>query len=178
VHLLVVFEVKKVFPFNKELLKEYFMCFKIWELGMPYKSVKIKPREKNSWDWKIKDVIDFIIIKWSFEHKFTSIQQEFDNYLKVDFENSNYISDFDGKITFNEKVNEDNGNVLCLVKFVVKKLRLKDPILNQLRDPFIGILKADYKKFLNNVYEILQDKEVRVQSINECWWVKKEVIKF
>ena len=175
---MVVFEVKKVFPFKKDLLKEYFMCHRTWMLGMPYKTVEIKPREKCVWDWVIKDVIDFIIIKWSFVHKFTSIQKEYENYLKIDFENSNHISEFDGDITFKEKINEEDGSVKCLVKFIIKKLKLKDPILNQLRDPFIGIMKADYKKFLDNVYEILQDEKVRIEVIDGCPWVRKSRITF
>ncbi|MHA1271327.1 MAG: hypothetical protein ACTSPY_16155 [Candidatus Helarchaeota archaeon] len=175
---MVVFEVKKVFPQRKDLLKEYFMCYRTWALGMPYKVVNIKPREKCIWDWEIIDAIDFIIIKWDFKHKFTSIQKEHEHYLKIDFENSNYISEFDGEITFKEKVNNEDGSVKCLVKFIIKKLRLKDPLLNKLRDPFIGIMKADYKKFLDNVYDILQDKKIRDDVIKGCWWARKEVITF
>ena len=175
---MVVFEVKKVFPFSKNLLKEYFMCHVTWKMGMPYKSVGIKPREKNTWDWDVKDSFDFIVLKWNFNHVFTSIQIEFEDYLDIKFENSNQVLNFNGIIRFKEKVNEEDGAIKCLVRFIISKLTLKDPILNKFKNPFIGIMKADYKKFLDNVYEILQDKEIRGQVLEDCYWVDDSRIKY
>ncbi|MBD3229896.1 MAG: hypothetical protein GF329_17065 [Candidatus Lokiarchaeota archaeon] len=175
---MVVFAVKKVYPFPKETLKEYFMCFKVWGLGMPYKEVQIEPKEKNIWDWKIRDNIDFIVLKWNFEHKFTSIQVEHENHLSVNFKNSNHIKKFDGSIDFKEKQDPETKKFKCLVEFKIRKLKLKDPLLNRLRDPFIGIMKADYKRFLNNVYEIIMDKEIRKKVLEECWWVEKSRIDY
>jgi hypothetical protein len=173
---MVVFSVKKVFTFGKDLLKEYFMCYKTWSLCMPYKKVEIEPLDKNNWDWEIADAIDFIVLKWNFKHTFTSKQIEHENHLSIDFENSNQIKNFDGQITFQEKEFEDG--IKCLVKFNINKLKLKDPLLNRLRDPFIGIMKADYKKFLDNVYDILQDTEIRGHVLEDCWWVDYKRIKY
>lgn len=58
------------------------------------------------------------------------------------------------------------------------KLNLKDPILNTVKLVFIDIMKRDYKQFLNNVYNLLQKKEERLQILEDCYWTDYTVINF
>ncbi|NVM30573.1 MAG: hypothetical protein HWN65_17160 [Candidatus Helarchaeota archaeon] len=58
------------------------------------------------------------------------------------------------------------------------KLNLKDPILNTVKFVFIDIMKRDYKQFLNNVYNLLQKKEERLQILEDCYWTDYKVINF
>lgn len=146
---------------------------------MPYKIIEITPEEKYRWNWRIKDKINFTLFKLTFEHIFTSIQEQHEDHLFIKFKNSNQVTDFAGKILFVEKEsNESNGQIENTVTIQFDRLNLKDPMLNMVKFAFIDIMKRDYKKFLNNVYKLLQQKEKRLQILEDCYWTDYSVIQF
>jgi len=170
-----IFKVSKKFPFKTTLLKQYFMCFKIWKEAMPYKTVDITPEHKFRWNWRIVDSLNFIIFKWEFIHTFTSVQEEQEDFLSIEFQNSNQVNNFSAKILFKEKLKECLENTVILQ---VDSLTLKDPLLNSVRPIFFDIIKVDYKKFLDNVYNILQNEEMRIQILEDCYWTDSSAIDF
>ncbi|NVM30572.1 MAG: hypothetical protein HWN65_17155 [Candidatus Helarchaeota archaeon] len=89
-----LFKVSKKFPFSTPLLQQYFMCYRVWQRAMPYKIVEITPEHKYRWKWHIKDSLNFVLFKWSFEHTFTSVQEQHPDHLFIQFENSNQVTDF------------------------------------------------------------------------------------
>ena len=98
-----LFRVWKKFPFATLHLQQYFMCHRVWAAAMPYKVVEITPEQKYRWNWRIKDSINFVLFKWSFEHTFTSVQEQHKDHLFIKFEKSNQVDDFTGKILFQEQ---------------------------------------------------------------------------
>lgn len=170
-----LFKVSKKFPFKTALLKEYFMCFKVWKVAMPYKTVDITPEHKFRWNWRIIDSINFGLFKWDFVHIFSSVQTEHEDFLSIEFENSNQVTNFSARILFKEKMNEHLENTVTLQ---VDALTLKDPLLNSVKPMFLDIIRVDYKKFLDNVYDILQKEEARMQILEDCDWADYTVINF
>ena len=170
-----LFRIWRKFPFSTALLKEYFMCHMVWKNAMPYKLVEISPEQKYRWNWRIKDNINFVLFKWNFEHHFTSIQEEHADHLSIRFENSNQVSDLFAQIKFQE---EDFGQIENTVSIQFDKLNLKDPLLNTMKIAFLEIIKKDYKIFLDNVYNLLQEKQKRLQILEDCYWTKYDVIQF
>ena len=171
-----LFKVSKKFPYPTKMLQQYFMCHKVWKAAMPYKLVAVEPEEKYRWQWRLKDKINFVLFKWTFEHTFTSVQEEHDDHLFIRFENSNQVNDFNGKIIFQETMIGQKLENKVSIEF--DKLKLKDPLLNTVKFAFIDIMKKDYKIFLNNVYKILQKPQERLQILEDCYWTDYEVIKF
>ena len=167
-----LFKLSKKFPFKTALLKQYFMCFKVWKENMPYKVVDIIPEQKFRWNWRIADSINFVLFKWDFKHNFTSVQEEHEDFLSIRFENSNQVTDFSAKILFKEEMDETT------VSFQVDKLNLKDPVLNTAKAVFLEVVKEDYRKFLDNVYNLLQDEERRLQILGDCYWTDYKAIDF
>ncbi len=146
---------------------------------MPYEIVEITPEQKYRWNWHIKDSINFVLFKWKFEHTFTSVQEQNPDHLFIKFENSNQVTNFTGKILFTEKVKaETPGEIENTVTIQFNKLELKDPMLNTVKFAFIDIMKRDYKQFLNNVFQLLQQKEERVQILEDCYWTDYSTITF
>ncbi|MFX1296381.1 MAG: hypothetical protein ACFFD2_16200 [Promethearchaeota archaeon] len=170
-----LFKIWKKFPYRTALLQQYFMCHKVWKAAMPYESVEIIPEEKFRWNWKIKDKINLGLFKWDFEHIFTSVQEEHEDYLFIKFENSNQVKDFSGKIIFQEK---NIGKVENTVSIKFDKLNLKDPLMNAAKFAFISLMKRDYKIFLNNVYKIVQEKQEGLKILKDCYWTDYNVIHF
>ncbi len=171
-----LFKIWKKYPYPTALLQQYFMCHKVWQAAMPYKLVEINPIEKYRWNWRIKDSINFILFKWNFEHTFTSVQEEHPDHLFIKFENSNQVNDFTAKILFQEKKKEHHIENIVTLQF--DKLRLKDPLLNTVKLAFIEIMKKDYKKFLDNVFELLNQKQMRLKILQDCPWTNYKVIQF
>lgn len=169
-----LFKVSKKFPFRTPLLKQYFMCFKVWKEAMPYKKVEITPEQKFRWNWRIADSINFVLFKWDFKHNFTSMQEEHEDFLSIQFENSNQVTDFHAKILFTEKMDPTETTVVLQVD----KLSLKDPVLNTAKVVFLEVIKEDYQKFLNNVYNILQEENRRLQILADCYWTDYKAIDF
>lgn len=151
------------------------MCHKVWKAAMPYKTVEITPEQKFRWNWRIKDSLDFVIFKWNFDHTFTSVQEEYPDHLAIRFENSNQVSDFAAQILFQEKT---VGSFENKVTFQVDRLRLKDPLLETAKIAFLEMIKKDYKKFLDNVFTLLQQKGERLQTLKDCYWTRYEFIQF
>jgi len=170
-----LFKVSKKFPFKTPLLKQYFMCFKVWKEAMPYKVVDIIPEQKFRWNWRIADSINFVLFKWDFKHNFTSVQEEHADFLSIHFENSNQVTDFSAKILFKEK---REGPLETIVFLQVDKLNLKDPVLNTAKAVFLEVVKEDYRKFLDNVYNILQNENKRLQILGDCYWTDYKAIDF
>ncbi|NVM55010.1 MAG: hypothetical protein HWN66_14995 [Candidatus Helarchaeota archaeon] len=170
-----LFKIWKKFPFPTPLLKQYFMCHRVWQKAMPYKAVEIKPEHKFRWIWKVKDKLNFILFKLDFEHTFTSVQEEHEDYLFIKFENSNQVKDFSAKILYEEKGNNPIENKVILQ---IDKMNLKNPILNTVKIAFIEMIKKDYKIFLNNVHTLLQQKQERLQILEDCYWTDHDVIQF
>jgi len=170
-----LFKVSKKFPFKTPLLKQYFMCFKVWKESMPYKSVEIIPEQKFRWNWRISDSINFVLFKWDFKHNFTSVQEEHEDFLLIKFENSNQVTDFSAKILFQEKM---AAPLETTVSLQVDKLNLKDPVLNAAKSVFLEVVKEDYQKFLNNVYNLLQAEDRRLQILGDCYWTDYQAIDF
>jgi len=168
-----LFKVSKKFPFRTPLLKQYFMCFKVWKEAMPYKTVDITPENKFRWKWRIVDSLNFVLFKWDFVHTFTSIQEEHEDFLSIEFENSNQVNSFSAKIIFREEIHED-----IEVTLQVDALTLKDPLLNSAKPMFLDTLRVDYKKFLDNVYTILQHENRRLQILEDCYWTDYSTIIF
>ncbi len=151
------------------------MCHKVWQAAMPYREVEITPRQKFIWDWRIKDNINFVLFKWNFEHIFTSIQEEHEDHLFIRFENSNQVNDFSAKILFQEQ-NEGIFENNVILQF--NRLKLKDPLLDTVKIAFIEIMKKDYKVFLNNVYNLLQQDQKRLKILEDCYWTDQKVIHY
>ena len=170
-----LFRIWKKFPFATPLLKEYFMCHRVWQKAMPYKRIEIRPEQKFRWNWKINDSINFILFKWNFDHIFTSVQEEYEDHLIIRFENSNQVDDFLAQILFNE---ENKGFIENTVILQVDTLKLKDPLLNSMKVAFLEFVKRDYKKFLNNVYDLLQKKQDRLQILDDCYWANYDAVQF
>ncbi len=170
-----LFKVSKKFPFKTPLLKQYFMCFKVWKEAMPYKTVEIIPEQKFRWNWRITDSINFVLFKWDFKHTFTSVQEEHADYLSIQFENSNQVTDFCAKILFKEKREVPLETIVFLQ---VDKLNLKDPVLNTAKTVFLEVVKEDYRKFLDNVYNIFQNENRRLQILGDCYWTDYKAIDF
>ncbi|MHA1278158.1 MAG: hypothetical protein ACTSQI_11535 [Candidatus Helarchaeota archaeon] len=170
-----LFKITKVFPYTTKHLQQYFMCHRVWQVAMPYQLVEITPEQKHRWNWRIKDSINFVLFKWNFEHIFTSIQEEHSDHLFIRFENSNQVNDFTGKILFEENVHEVIENK---VSIEFNKLKLKDPLLNGVKFAFIDIMRKDYKKFLDNVYSLLQDKDKRLEILKDCHWTNYQAIRY
>ena len=142
---------------------------------MPYKIVEIIPERKGKWNWRIKDNLNFVLFKWGFEHIFTSVQEEHEDFLAIKFENSNQVRNFSAKILYEEKTKEPIEN---LVTLQFNKLELIDPLLNTMRLVFIDLLRKDYRKFLDNVYILLQKEEKRLNILEDCYWTDFSVVKF
>jgi hypothetical protein len=170
-----LFKIWRKFPFPTALLKEYFMCHQVWKIAMPYKVVEITPEQKYRWNWRIQDSINFVLFKWNFEHNFTSIQEEHEDHLSIRFENSNQVNDFFAQILFREEIDRNIENTVI---FQFERLNLKDPLLNTMKIAFIEVVKKDYKIFLDNVYNLLQEKQKRRQILKDCYWTNYEVIQF
>ncbi len=170
-----LFRVWKKFPFQTPLLKQYFMCHRVWKATMPYKTVEIIPEYKFRWKWRIKDRINFVLFQWSFEHNFISVQEEHENFLSIKFENSNQVSQFHAKILYETM---DIEEVETKVILQVEKMTLKDPLLNTVKIAFLEIVKKDYKIFLDNVYSLLQQKQERLKVLEDCYWTDNDVIQF
>jgi NDP-sugar pyrophosphorylase family protein len=170
-----LFKVSKVFHHPTKHLQQYFMCHRVWQAAMPYKVVEIEPEQKYRWNWRIKDNINFVLFKWNFEHTFTSIQEDHPDHLFIRFENSNQVTNFTGKIKFEETHEEQLDNK---VSIEFDKLNLKDPLLNSVKFAFIDIMKKDYKTFLGNVYQLLQDNEKRMQVLQDCYWTDYNTISY
>jgi len=170
-----LFNVWKIFPFRTAILKQYFMCHRVWKEAMPYRVVEIEPEHKYRWNWRIKDKINFILFQWNFEHSFTSIQKEHEDYLSISFENSNQVSKFSARILY-EQVAENPLKIK--VSLVVDELELKDRFLNTIRIAFLDLIKTDYTKFLTNVYNMLQQPEKRLEVLEDCSWTDFAVVKF
>ncbi|MDD1776539.1 MAG: hypothetical protein LUQ65_00085 [Candidatus Helarchaeota archaeon] len=170
-----LFKVSKKFPFKTPLLKQYFMCFKVWKEAMPYKSVEITPEHKFRWNWRVADSINFGLFKWDSKHNFTSVQEEHEDFLSIQFENSNQVTDFHALILFKEMM---DAPLETTVSLQVDKLNMKDPLLQAAKVVFLEVVKEDYRKFLDNVYKILQDAERRLQVLGDCYWTDYKAIDF
>lgn len=142
---------------------------------MPYKTVEIIPEQKFRWNWRIADSINFVLFKWDFKHNFTSVQEEHEDFLSIRFENSNQVTDFSAKILFMEKM---DVSLETTVSFQVDKLSLKDPVLNTAKAVFLEVVKEDYRKFLDNIYNLLQDNARRLQILGDCYWTDYKAIDF
>jgi len=151
------------------------MCFKVWKEAMPYKTVDITPEHKFRWNWRIVDSINFVLFKWDFVHTFTSVQVEHEDFLSIEFENSNQVTSFSAKILFKEKMHEDLENTVTLQ---VDFFTLKDPLLNSVKPMFLDTIRLDYKKFLDNVYILLQNETDRLQILEDCYWADYSAINF